>query len=265
MTKLLFIGDIVGESGRKAIAAALPGLREEHQPDFVIVNGENAAGGIGITEKIARELFAQQVDVITLGNHSFRQRDVYSYLNSEQRIVRPINYHKGNPGHGAAIVENNGIRLGVINLAGVVAMDQAGSPFDAIDQALPELDRQVDLVLVDFHAETTSEKVAIGWYLDGRVAAVVGTHTHVPTADARILPDGTAVISDVGMTGSCAGVIGVVKEAVITRMRTGMPAKFEPATGDEHVMGVVIEVARDGKASSIEPFVMPVEIKLSVA
>jgi len=235
----------------------LPRLYERYSPDFVVVNGENIAGGMGITERTANAIFSAGAHAITLGNHAYRHREVYPFLAREQRIVRPANHHKSSPGRGMTIIERNGVNLAVINLSGTVMLNVAATPFDAVDALLQEVDGQADLILVDFHAETTSEKVAMGWHLDGRVTAVVGTHTHVPTADARILPQGTAHISDVGMTGSRAGVIGVKKEAIISRLRTGLPVKFESAVGDEHLMGVVIAPARDGSATAIEQIIEP--------
>ena len=214
MTSILFIGDVVARAGRRVIRELVPGLREELALDFVVANGENAAGGIGITPGTADEIFAAGADVITLGNHTYRHRDVYGYLDEHPRIVRPANYLSSQPGHGTTVVERDGGSLGVVNLSGNLFM-QAGSPaLVTVEEALREV-AGADHVLVDMHAEATSEKVALGWYLDGRVTAVVGTHTHVPTADARVLPRGTAYITDVGMTGSRASASGYVAD--ITR------------------------------------------------
>ncbi len=259
MARLLFIGDVVSEPGRRALAGVLPRLREQHEPDFVVVNGENIAGGMGITPKTADELFDLGVDAITLGNHTYRHREVLPYLDECRRIVRPANFHRGNPGRGSCVVENEqaGLRLGVLDLTGTFALEHAETPYVAADRELPGLTSQCDLVMVDIHAEMTSEKVAMGWYLDGKVALVAGTHTHVPTADARVLPGGTAYITDVGMTGSRAGVIGVTKEAIINKLRTGMPVRFDSASGDEWVMGVLVEVDRDGKATAITQVLEP--------
>jgi metallophosphoesterase (TIGR00282 family) len=250
--KLLFVGDIVGSPGRHAVESLLPGLKERHEPDFVVVNGENSAGGLGITSKIARALYRIGVDAITLGNHTYRHSEVYDFLDSDDRIVRPANYPKGNPGRGHTIVEKDGMRLAVANLSGTVFLDAARSPFAEVDALLADLKGKADHVLVDFHAEATSEKVAMGWYLDGRVTACVGTHTHVPTADARVLPKGTAYITDVGMTGPRGGVIGVEKELAVKRFLTMMPVKFETATDDPWLNGVLIEAGDDGRATSIE-------------
>jgi metallophosphoesterase (TIGR00282 family) len=257
MPKLLFIGDVVAEPGRRTLSGLLPKLREQYAPDFVIANGENAAGGVGISPKVADELFDLGIDVITLGNHSYRHREIFPYLDSDKPIVRCANQHSSLPGRGSVIVESDNLRLGVINLIGQVGLDNDGNPFDAADALVRELSRETDLILVDFHAEMTSEKVAMGLFLDGRVTAVVGTHTHVPTADARVLPGGTAYCTDVGMTGSRAGVIGVVKETIIAKLRTGMPGRFDSATGDEHLMGVLIEAGRDGRATGIEQLIIP--------
>jgi metallophosphoesterase (TIGR00282 family) len=257
MPKLLFIGDVVAEPGRRALKLLLPELRAEHSPEFVVVNGENAAGGMGITPKVADEIFALGVDAITLGNHSYRHREIFPYLDADKPIIRPANQHASLPGRGTTIVESGGLRLGVINLIGQFGQDNDGNPYDAADRLVRELTSKTDLLLVDFHAELTSEKVAMGWHLDGRVTAVVGTHTHVPTADARVLPGGSAYCTDVGMTGSRAGVIGVVKEVIIAKLRTGLPGRFDSATGDEHLMGVLVDAASDGRATAITQLVVP--------
>jgi metallophosphoesterase (TIGR00282 family) len=255
--KLLFVGDIVGSPGRHAVESLLPRLREQHEPDFVVVNGENSAGGLGITSKIARGLYEAGVDAITLGNHTYRHTEVYDFLDADQRIVRPANYPKGNPGRGHTVVERDGKSLAVVNLSGSVFLDVARSPFPEIDAILTELRGRADHVLVDFHAEATSEKVAMGWYLDGRVTACLGTHTHVPTADARVLPGGTAYITDVGMTGPRGGVIGVEKDLAIERFLTQMPVKFETAQDDPWLNGVLIEADDSGRATSIEQVLLP--------
>jgi 2',3'-cyclic-nucleotide 2'-phosphodiesterase len=253
---ILFVGDLVGGIGKRTLSALMPGLRERHQPDFVIVNGENAAGGVGITPKVAEDVFAAGVDAITLGNHSYRHREVYRYLDEEQRIVRPANFLRSQPGHGTVVVERDGVSLGVISLSGNLYLRAGRSAFAEIEPALGEVGR-ADHVLVDVHAEATSEKVAMGWHLDGRVTAVVGTHTHVPRADARVLPGGTAYITDVGMTGPRGGVIGVKREQAIEAMLTRMPVRFETSTVDPWLNGVVIRTNEDGRAESIEPVLMP--------
>ena len=250
--KLLFIGDVVGSPGRQVLEAVLPALREQHAPDWIVVNGENSAGGLGVTAKTARALFDMGADAITLGNHAYRHREAYSYLDEEPRIVRPANYFKSNPGRGHAVLEKNGARLAVVNLSGTVFMKAARSPFSEIDTILEELDGRADHVFVDFHAEATSEKVAMGWHLDGRVMACVGTHTHVPTADARVLPGGTAYVSDVGMTGSRDSVIGVRTEQALESFRTQMPVRFDTAEDNPWVNAVLIQGRADGLAASID-------------
>jgi metallophosphoesterase (TIGR00282 family) len=255
--RVLFIGDIVGKPGRAGLAAAMPELRERHSPDVVIANGENTAGGLGITEKTARELFEFGVDVITTGNHVYRHRDVYDYLNRAERVIRPANYMAGNPGRGYTVIDVGGRRLGVINLSGSVQLKVARSPFTEADALLGKLEGDADAIVVDFHAEVTSEKVAMGWHLDGRAAACLGTHTHVPTADARVLPGGTAFITDVGMTGSRAGVIGVRREQAVESFRTQMPIKFDTADEDVWINGVVVSIDDAGLAEWIEQVLMP--------
>jgi metallophosphoesterase (TIGR00282 family) len=225
----------------------------------VVANGENAAGGVGITPKEAGELFAAGVDAITLGNHAYRHREIWPYLDSEPRIVRPANYLRTQPGRGTCVVERDGSSLGIVNLSGNLYM-QAGSPaLVTVDDALREV-ADADHVLVDMHAEATSEKVALGWYLDGRVTAVVGTHTHVPTADARVLPGGTAYITDVGMTGARGGVIGVRREQSIAVMRTHMPARFDTADEDPWLNGVFIRAATARRAEAIEQILRPADL-----
>jgi 2',3'-cyclic-nucleotide 2'-phosphodiesterase len=257
--RLLFIGDVVGKPGREGLAATLPSLRAEHLPDLVVANGENAAGGVGITGETAKEIFEAGVDVITLGNHTYRHKDVYSYLDSETRIIRPANFAASNPGRGHTIVQAAGMRVCVINLSGQMHMQVARNPFPAIDELLASLAGSADAYVVDFHAELTSEKVAMSWHLDGRVGAVLGTHTHVPTADARVLPGGTAHISDVGMTGSRAGVIGVKREQALRAFQTQMPVRFDGANEDVWLMGVLVEIGDDGLARGIDQILVPVE------
>jgi 2',3'-cyclic-nucleotide 2'-phosphodiesterase len=245
--------------GRRALATLLPKLRDEHQPDFVVVNGENAAGGVGITSKTAQEMLDMGVDAITLGNHAYRHRDVYDFLDREPRIIRPANFPKGSPGRGHTVVESNGTRLGVINLSGQLFLEAVRSPFAEADALLAELRDSTDAVLVDMHAEATSEKVALGWYVDGRATAVVGTHTHVATADARVLPGGTAYITDVGMTGPRGGVIGVKKELAIERFLTLTQVRFETSPDDPWVNAVLVEADSDGRAQSIQQLLVPAE------
>ncbi|HUY59882.1 MAG TPA: TIGR00282 family metallophosphoesterase [Solirubrobacteraceae bacterium] len=245
--RILFVGDVVGSTGRRTLLSVLPRLRERTPIDFVVVNGENAAGGHGITSKIARELFAAGVDVITLGNHTYRQSEVYAYLDNEQRILRPANFLRSQPGHGSCVVTNaaGDVRLAVVSLSGNLYMNSSLPAFPEADAALYALRGKADHILVDMHAEATSEKVGLGWYLDGRVTAVIGTHTHVPTADARVLPGGTAYITDVGMTGARGGVLGVKRQQAIDAMMTRMPVRFESSDEDPWLQGALIECAAE--------------------
>jgi hypothetical protein len=255
--KVLFIGDVVGATGRSVVEGLLPGLVAAEQPDFVVVNGENAAGGVGITPKVAAALFEIGADAITLGNHAYRHRDVYELLDRDERIVRPANYPKAAPGRGHTVVEKDGLRLGVVNLSGMVFLEAARSPFAEADAVLSELRGRTDHVLVDMHAEATSEKVAMGWHLDGRVTACVGTHTHIATADARVLPGGTAYVTDVGMTGARGGVIGVRREQALARFLTQVPARFEPSDDDPWLNAVLIEADASGAATGIRQLLLP--------
>jgi metallophosphoesterase (TIGR00282 family) len=255
-TSILFVGDLVGGIGRRTLLECLPLLRERHSPTFVVVNAENVAGGLGITPKAANELLKAGVDAITLGNHAYHRREIYPYLDEQPRIVRPANYLRGQPGRGTCVVENAGLRLGVINLSGNLYLRAGRSAFTEIELALKELG-EVDHILVDMHAEATSEKVAMGWLLDGRVTAVVGTHTHVPTADARVLPGGTAYITDVGMTGPRGGVIGVKREQAVESLVTQMPVRFETSEEDPWLMGVLVRCSKPRRADAIEQILMP--------
>ncbi len=254
--RVLFIGDVVGSPGRQGLREAMPALRERHAPDLVIVNGENSAGGVGITERTARDLFESGAGVITTGNHVYRHREAYDFLDREERVVRPANYPQANPGRGHTVVEAGGMRVRVVNLSGGVGLRVARSPFDAVDSILSQ--HEQDAVIVDFHAEVSSEKVAMGWHLDGQVAAVLGTHTHVPTADGRVLPGGTAFVSDVGMTGPRTSVLGVKPEQALRSLITQMPTRFETADEDVWVMGAVVEVNDRGLADSFEQVMVPV-------
>jgi 2',3'-cyclic-nucleotide 2'-phosphodiesterase len=255
--KILFVGDVVGGIGKRTLLALLPQLRDRHSVDFVVVNGENAAGGLGITPKIAIELFDAGIDVITLGNHTYRHREIYEYLDEEPRILRPTNFLRSQPGHGWCVVSHDDVRLGVVSVSGNLYMNAARPTFTETDAALHALKDKADHVLVDIHAEATSEKVGMGWYLDGRVTAVVGTHTHVPTADARVLPGGTAYITDVGMTGPRGGVIGVKREQAVDAMVSRMPIRFETSTQDPWLNGVLITAGAPMRAESIELVMEP--------
>ncbi len=253
----MFVGDIVGGIGKRTLLTLLPSLRERLTPDFVVVNGENVAGGIGITPKIAEELFGAGVDVITLGNHTYRHREIYAYLDEREQILRPANFLRSQPGHGWCVVARGDTRLGVLSLSGNLYMNAGRPAFAEADAALHVLKDRVDHLLVDMHAEATSEKVGMGWYLDGRVTAVVGTHTHVPTADARVLPGGTAYITDVGMTGPRGGVIGVKRQQALEAMLTRMPVKFETSSEDPWLNGVLISAGRPMCAEAIEQLLEP--------
>jgi len=256
--RVLFIGDIVGKPGRDGLARAMPQIRERHSPELVIANGENIAGGVGITERTANDLFDLGVDVITTGNHVYRHREVYGYLDGAERVLRPANYPMSNPGRGHTVVDVGERRVGVLNLSGSLYLRVARSPFPEADARLRQLaDEGADTVIVDFHCELTSEKIAMGWHLDGRAAACLGTHTHVPTADARVLPGGTAYVSDVGMTGSRAGVIGVRREQALEGFLTQMPVRFQTADEDIWINAVLVEVRSDGLAQSIEQLLVP--------
>jgi metallophosphoesterase (TIGR00282 family) len=255
--RILFCGDLVGPAGRRALLRLLPELRERHDPTFVVVNGENVAGGFGITPKLAEDLFAAGVDAITLGNHAYRHREIYPYLDEESRILRPANYLRGQPGHGHTIVARDGVRLAVINLSGNVFMTAGRSAFAEADTLLSELRGKADHIVVDMHAEATSEKVAMGWHLDGRVTAVLGTHTHVPTADARVLPGGTAYVTDVGMTGARGGVLGVKRELAVEALVTQMPVRFAPADDDPWLNAVLVSASAPLRADSIEQLLVP--------
>ena len=254
--RILFIADVFGAPGRRAVELQLAGLRERLSLDLVVANGENAADGVGITSRIATKLFAAGVDAITLGNHAYRQREVYPYLESEPRILRPANHLSAAPGRGLALIHGaDGTPVVVINLIGQLFLDAARSPFELAPRLAAEAREQAAVVLVDFHAEATSEKVAMGRLLDGRVTAVVGTHTHVQTNDPVVLPGGTAYLTDAGMTGPHDSVIGVRAELVLRRFQTGLPVRFEPADGDVRIEGALIECDPvSGSASSIETF-----------
>lgn len=225
--KIMMIGDVVSKPGRNVLREHLEELKEEYQADIVIVNGENASGGNGLTEKNARQLLALPVDVITMGNHVWKQKDTPDYIGNYPEIVRPINYPPKCPGQGYAFYDWGGIRACVLNASGQIFMEELDSPFTVIEGVLDEIKREADIFVVDFHAEATSEKIAMGYWLDGIASIVVGTHTHVQTADARVLPGGTAFITDLGMTGPLNGVLGVKKDIIVKKLVTKMPIRFE--------------------------------------
>ena len=258
--RILFLADVVGAPGRRALELHLPALRAERGIDVCVVNGENAADGIGITPKLADRILATGVDAITLGNHAFRRTEIGPYLDSSDRLVRPANTSRNTPGRGLTVVPTaNGAKLAVVNVLGSLFLHPATSMFEVIDELVDEATAETPFVLVDVHAEATSEKAALARWLDGRVTAVVGTHTHVQTSDARVLPRGTAFMTDAGMTGPHESVIGVEIELAVRRMRTGMPVRFETAQGDVRIEGAVIESdSESGKAISIESLRIPV-------
>jgi 2',3'-cyclic-nucleotide 2'-phosphodiesterase len=256
---ILFIGDIFGRPGRTIVKERLPGLVKDHSIDLIIANGENTAAGFGITPTLAEELFELGIDVITTGNHIWDKREIIGYFESAdgnphspaRRLLRPANYPPGMPGWGIYQGKKNDVPYAVLNLQGRVFMAANDDPFRMADQLLKEAKAKV--VLVDMHAEATSEKMSMGWYLDGRVTIVVGTHTHIPTADERVLPGGTAYITDVGMTGPYDGVIGVKKELILERFLTNMPSRFEPASGDVRLSAIVVDCDEaTGKARDIK-------------
>jgi 2',3'-cyclic-nucleotide 2'-phosphodiesterase len=259
--RILFLGDVFGVPGRRAVESRLRDLREELEVDVCIVNGENAADGVGLTAKLAEKLLASGADAITMGNHVWRQRDLVPFLDESDRIVRPANIGgKDAPGKGLVVVPAaDGTPVAVLNLQGQLFLDVSVHPFLVVDDLVAEARRTTPVIVVDFHAEATSEKIALARMLDGRVTAVIGTHTHVQTNDARVLPGGTAAITDAGMTGPHDSVIGVKAELAIQRMRTGRPVRFHPAEGDVRIEGVVIECGVDGRATACRALRVPVE------
>ncbi len=252
--KILTVGDVVGGVGLRAVVDRLPGLRERHGADLVVVNAENAARGAGTSPRQARDLLEAGADVLTGGNHTLRRTELYPLLNTDPRVLRPENLTVRAPGGGLAVVETPAGPAAVLNVVGSVFMDSARSPFATADELLGRVDGRVGVVVVDMHAEATSEKVALGRHLAGRVTAVVGTHTHVQTADAQIIPPGTAYVTDLGMSGPHDSVIGVRTETILTRFLTGAPGGFEPAERGVKVQGAVIEADADGRATAVSTF-----------
>ena len=251
---LLFIGDVVAQAGCDKLKAALPALKREKQIDICIANGENSAQGNGMTPDSAEQLFSAGVDFITGGNHTFRRREIYDYLDNSLSVCRPANYKSDCPGRGFAVLDKGFVRVGVVNVLGTVYLEPLCNPFDCVDEAIAALSDEADFIVVDFHAEATAEKRAMGFYLDGRVAAVVGTHTHVQTADAQILENGTAYITDLGMTGPKRSVLGVTPELAIVKMRTQMPVRFQTPPGECCLQGLLVQVdKRTRRAVSVEP------------
>uniref|UniRef100_A0A7C5V116 TIGR00282 family metallophosphoesterase n=1 Tax=Caldicellulosiruptor owensensis TaxID=55205 RepID=A0A7C5V116_9FIRM len=250
--RFLAIGDVVGKPGRNILKNTLSKLKENYRVDVVIANCENAAGGNGLTKKVADELFSIGIDVMTMGNHVWANKEIFSFIENETRIIRPANYPEGTtPGRGYNVFEKNNIKFAIINLCGRVFMENLDCPFRKIDEILKKIDCRI--IIVDLHAEATSEKIALGFYVDGRVSCVYGTHTHVQTADEKILPNGTAYITDIGMTGPYDSVLGVDKDIVIQKFTTLLPVRFEVAKGKAQFNGIVFEVDNNtGKAVSIE-------------
>ena len=256
--RALMVGDVMARAGRNAVRRVLPDFISEHRIDFVVLNGENVSGGTGITPEAARDLFARGGDVITSGNHIWRQREIRPYIDKTPALLRPFNFAPGQPGRGVGVFETQaGYDVGVLNLQGQIFMSFADNPFVAADEALKQL-AGTRIILVDFHAEATSEKRALGFHLDGRVSAMVGTHTHVQTADAQLLEKGTGFITDLGMTGPHHSVIGMQREIIVDRFRTGLPASFKPATEGARFQGVTLEIdPTTGRCLSIERVDIP--------
>ncbi|NTV89444.1 MAG: TIGR00282 family metallophosphoesterase [Clostridiales bacterium] len=247
--KILFIGDIYGSPGRRATKEMMSVLKKDYSFDYCIANGENAAAGAGITHVIAQELYKYGVDALTLGNHAWSKREVLNFIDSDKKIIRPANFPAETPGRGSMILDG---RVGIVNVLGRVYMDYMDCPFRAAEAEINELKKKVKVVIVDMHAEATSEKAALAWYLDGRVSSVIGTHTHVQTADERILPCGTSYITDVGMTGPYDGIIGVDREIIIERFLKRMPVKFEVAAGSVQFNAVLLDIdENNGKTLKI--------------
>jgi metallophosphoesterase (TIGR00282 family) len=257
--RLLFVGDVIGKPGRRALQTILPRLVDRHQTDYVVVNVENAAGGFGVTPEVMHELADLPIDCYTSGNHIWDKKEGVELLSRDRRLLRPANYPEGNPGKGVYVGETAaGIPVAVLNLEGRVFMSDLDSPFLVADRLLAELDRKVKVIFVDFHAEATSEKQAIGFYLDGRVSAVIGTHTHVPTADERILPNGTALLTDVGMTGPYESVIGMRVDRVLKRFLLQTHSSFEVAKRDVRLAAALVDIdEKTGKARGIERMLIP--------
>ncbi|MFA4916716.1 MAG: TIGR00282 family metallophosphoesterase [Syntrophales bacterium] len=252
--KILFIGDIIGKPGRKAIQEILPQIISQYQIDFVIANCENAAGGFGVTRDIVEDFYQNRIDVLTSGNHIWDKKEIAGFIEDYETLLRPANYPECSPGHGSVIMPNSsGSSIGVLNLAGRVFMRPLDCPFRTALREIEKLEKKAKIIIVDIHAEATSEKNALGWFLDGKVSAVLGTHTHVQTADEKILPGGTAYITDAGMTGSFDSVIGLKQDGVVQRFLTQLPNKFEVGKNDVRLQGVVVDVdVNTGKSLGIE-------------
>lgn len=251
--KVLILGDIVGRPGRRILRERLPEIKKRYLADLVIANGENSAGGNGITEKVAQELFISGIDFLTMGNHIWDNKDVFNFIDQESRMTRPANYPPETPGQGHQIIKVDNLDVGILNISGRTFMNPLDCPFRTADREIKKLKQYTNIIFVDFHAEATSEKIAMGLYLDGKVSAVVGTHTHVQTADNKILPKGTAYITDLGMTGPVNSILGVESDKIIEKFLTQLPVRFKVAKGPAQINGVVIDIDKmSGKAISIE-------------
>jgi metallophosphoesterase (TIGR00282 family) len=252
--RVFFIGDIVGKTGRMAVRTLLPNLVDKYKIDLVVANGENIAGGFGLTEPLVAELFRTGVDVVTTGNHVWDKKDFVHYIGKDNRVLRPLNYPPGVPGYGSIVYTlRNGQKAAVLNAMGRVFMNSLDCPFRTTKAEIERVSKETKVIIIDFHAEATSEKVAFGYFVDGKVSAVIGTHTHVQTADEKILANGTAYITDVGMTGPAHSVIGIEVNQIIQRFLTSMPARFETAPGEGILSGVVIEIdSETGKSTAIQ-------------
>ncbi len=251
--RILMVGDIVGRPGRNCIRDMLPKIKENYQVDFVVANGENAAGGHGLTRKTSDELFSYEIDVLTMGNHVWDKKEIFNFIDAEERIVRPANYPPGTPGRGFNVFTVNSCKIAVLNLSGRVFMSDLDCPFRKADEAIEELNKLSDFIILDFHAEATSEKIAMSFYLDGKVAAIIGTHTHVQTADEKISQEGTAYLTDVGMTGPINSILGMESETIVKKIVTKLPAKFEVASGDAQFNAILIDIDdKSGKAENVE-------------
>jgi len=251
---ILFIGDIVGELGREMLRQYIPLLKSKYQPDIIIANGENSAGGKGITLKIYHELISYGIDLITMGNHTWDNKEIFNFIDTQDKIIRPANYPNGTPGKGYSLIKKNGLPIfAVINLQGRTYLPSIDCPFQVVNKIIDEIRKVTNLILIDFHAEASSEKQALAWYLNGKISAIIGTHTHVQTADERILPLGTGYITDVGMTGPYDGIIGMEKETVIRKFITQLPIRFEVAKGRGQLNAVILNIDNNtGMVKKIE-------------
>ncbi|MGQ9921068.1 MAG: TIGR00282 family metallophosphoesterase [Desulfobacca sp.] len=250
--KIFFIGDIMGAPGRKAVAGLLHKVVDQYNIDLVVANGENASGGMGITPEVAEQLFQLGIDVITTGNHVWKHKEIQAYLQCTDRLLRPANYPAGTPGQGLTVIETaGGEPAAILNLEGRIFMSPLDCPFRTADRELAALSRDIKVILVDMHAEATSEKIALAWYLDGRVSAVIGTHTHVQTADERLFPQGLGYLTDAGMTGPMDGVIGMDRQVILERFLSQLPQKFKVASQNIQLQGVVLDIAQEGNCRAL--------------